>query len=72
MKPCQVKRQIAARSGKSLRANAANSGKFVAAFYCFLPLGFWPRFFPTISLGDGVILPHSTYASSIASFFIAA
>jgi len=62
MKPCQVEHQIAAsasdkkaaRNGKFLRADAANSDKYVAAFYCFLPLDFWLRFPPTISLGDGV------------------
>jgi len=31
-----------------------NCDKFVAAFCRFLPLGFEPRFFRTISLGDGV------------------
>jgi len=33
---------------------AAYCDKFVAAFCRFLPLGFKPYFFRTISLGDGV------------------
>jgi hypothetical protein len=37
-----------------LRADAANSGKFVAAFYCFLPLDFWPRFPPNDFVGERV------------------
>jgi hypothetical protein len=58
MKPCQAERQI-----------AASLLPLVIAF-CRLISG---RVFPpTISLGDGVCLPHFFYASSNPSFFLAA
>jgi hypothetical protein len=45
----------AAKSGKFPRAIAAKSGNFIAAFCHVLPPGFGRHFFPTDTLGDGVI-----------------
>ena len=45
------RRQLAANCQ---RQKASYCDKFIAAFCRLLPLGFESRFFPTISLGDGV------------------
>ncbi len=52
----------AAKGDNWRQVKATNCGKFIAAFCRFLSLGFEPRFFQTISLGDGVypILPLDT------------
>ena len=44
----------AAKGDKRRQVKATNCDKFIAAFCRFLSLGFEPRFFQTISLGDGV------------------
>lgn len=63
----------AAKGDKRRQVKATNCGKFIAAFCRFLSLGFEPRFFQTISLGDGVydFLPADagkTNARSAANF----
>ena len=44
----------AAKGDNWRQVKATNCDKFIAAFCRFLPLGFEPLFFQTISLGDGV------------------
>jgi hypothetical protein len=44
----------AAKGDNWRQVKATNCDKFIAAFCRFLSLGFEPRFFQTISLGDGV------------------
>jgi hypothetical protein len=80
MKPHRALRQIPATAGDKERqvaakispVIAANSGKFIVAFCRNLLRAFRLHFLLTISLGDGVILPHSISASSNASFFMIA
>jgi len=49
-------RQKAAKGDNWRQVKATNCDKFIAAFCRFLSLGFEPRFFRTISLGDGVFI----------------
>ncbi len=50
----------AAKGDKRRQVKATNCDKFIAALCRFLPLGFEPRFFRTISLGDGVYVRTDT------------
>ncbi len=62
----------AAKGDKRRQVKATNCGKFVAAFCRFLPLGFEPRSFRTISLGDGVCVQMKFPSASLRCHFLAA
>jgi hypothetical protein len=69
-------RQMAATAGVIRRQRAAIFYAPLRQIHCrLLPLfaaTFRTALFLTISLGDGVILPHLNYAPSNASFFMVA
>jgi len=61
----------AKKGGKKRQVEAINCDKFIAAFCRFLPLGFEPHFFRTISLGDGVFVQMKFSRCSLQRHFTA-